>query len=57
MGTEQTLKAIAQLIKGESSFWINKEKLCDTHFNWQNDCFVASVSESLIDTISNYIKN
>jgi putative transposase len=57
MGMDQTLKDLAQLIKGESSFWINKEKLCNSHFNWQNDYFVASVSESLIDKTRNYIKN
>jgi putative transposase len=55
LGIEQTLKDLAQLIKGESSFWINKNKLCESHFNWQNDYFV--VSESLIDSTRNYIKN
>jgi REP element-mobilizing transposase RayT len=57
MGIEQTIKDMAQLIKGESSFWINKENLCKTHFNWQSDYFVASVSESMIDITRNYIKN
>jgi REP element-mobilizing transposase RayT len=57
LGVEQILKDLAQLIKGESSFWINKNKLCESHFNWQNDYFVVSVSESLIDSTRNYIKN
>jgi len=57
MGIEQTIKDIAQLLKGESSFWINKQKLCDGHFNWQNDYFAASVSESIIDITRDYIKN
>jgi putative transposase len=57
LGSEHTLKQIAQLLKGESSFWINKEKLCDKHFNWQDDYFVVAVSESKIKTIRNYIKN
>ncbi len=65
LGIDQTIKDIAQLIKGErqsprrrqSSFWINKQKLCKTQFNWQNDYFAASVSESMIDMTRNYIKN
>lgn len=31
--SEQTLSQIMQLIKGESSFWINKNKLCKDHFS------------------------
>jgi putative transposase len=27
LGTDQTIEKVMQLIKGESSFWINKEKL------------------------------
>ena len=57
LGVDQTIKEVVQLIKGESSFWINKEKLCRTKFEWQNDYFAASVSESLIDKTRNYIKN
>ncbi len=30
--------------------------LCKSQFNWQNDYFVASVSESMIDLTRNYIK-
>lgn len=56
MGVDQTIKDLAQLIKGESAFWINKQKLCIDQFNWQNDYFVASVSESMIDATRNYIK-
>src|SRR5689334_15068887 len=33
-GPEQTLKEIMQLIKGESSHWINKNKLCREKFAW-----------------------
>jgi|SRR3989339_1298326 len=47
LGADQTLKDIAQLIKGESSFWINKQKICGDKFYWQNDYFAASVSESI----------
>lgn len=46
LGTDQTLEKIMQLIKGESSFWINKNGLTKTHFAWQDEYFVASVSET-----------
>jgi putative transposase len=57
LGADQTLKQIMQLIKGESSHWINKNKLCREKFAWQDDYFVVSVSESLIDNVRDYIRN
>ena len=44
------------LIKGESSFWINKNKLSQEHFAWQDGYFAVSVSESKIELVRNYIK-
>ena len=32
LGTDQTIETIMRLIKGESSFWINKNNLCKTKF-------------------------
>jgi putative transposase len=46
-----------QLLKGESSFWINKHKLCKQKFEWQDDYFAVSVSESILDRVREYIKN
>ncbi|HRH46008.1 MAG TPA: IS200/IS605 family transposase [Pyrinomonadaceae bacterium] len=57
LGSEQTIKQIMQLIKGESSFWINKNNLCKQKFEWQNDYFAVSVSESAVDKVRNYIAN
>ena len=34
---EQTISKIAQLIKGESSHWINKNNLMTGKFIWQDD--------------------
>lgn len=45
-----------QLIKGESSFWINKNKLTKDHFAWQAEYFAVSVSESMIEIVRTYIK-
>lgn len=56
-GTDQSLEKIMQLIKGESSFWINKNKLTKTKFKWQEEYFVASVSESNLEAARKYIAN
>ena len=57
IGKEQTIAKIAQLIKGESANWINKNKLTDEPFIWQDGYFAVSVSESNLEIVSNYIKN
>ena len=56
LSPDQTLKQIMQLIKGESSFWINKNNLCREKFEWQDDYFVVSVSEIFVDDVRDYIK-
>lgn len=55
LGREQTISKIAQLIKGESSFWINQNKLTSEKFLWQDDYWAVGVSESHIEAVRNYI--
>lgn len=57
LGREQSIAKVAQLVKGESSFWINKNQLTNEQFIWQDDYFAVSVSESNLQTVINYIKN
>ena len=57
LGIDQTISNIMQLIKGESSFWINKEHLTKGKFEWQDEYYGVSVSESMIEKVRNYIKN
>lgn len=57
MDAEQHIAKLVRLIKGESSFWINKNKLCPEKFEWQDDYFAVSVSESGINKVREYIKN
>jgi len=57
LGGDQTIQKIMQLIKGESSHWINKNELVKGKFEWQDEFFAVSVSESMIDKVRNYIKN
>jgi len=57
LGKEQTIAKLTQLIKGESSFWINQNNLISEQFSWQDDYFAVSVSESQVPVVVNYIKN
>lgn len=57
LGGDQTLQKIMQLIKGESSHWINTNELVKGKFEWQDEFFAVSVSESMIEKVRNYIKN
>lgn len=55
--SDQTISKSAQLIKGESSFWINKNKLSKMKFEWQEEYMAMSVSESIVPKVREYIKN
>lgn len=57
LSSNQTIEKVVQLIKGESSFWINKNNLTSEKFQWQDEYFAVSISESMIDHVRNYIKN
>ena len=57
LGTNQTIEKTMQLIKGESSFWINKHRLCKSKFEWQDEYFAVSVSESVLENVRKYIAN
>jgi len=62
LGVDQTIEKVAQLLKGECSFWINQQEefrscLNGKKFGWQDEYFAVAVSESMIDKTRNYIKN
>ncbi|MDQ6845025.1 MAG: transposase [Bacteroidota bacterium] len=57
LGREQTIAKIAMLIKGESSFWINKQNFAKTKLEWQDEYIALSVSYSAIDKVRAYILN
>lgn len=57
LGKDQNIAKVSQLIKGESSFWINKNKLIPGQFAWQDDYFAISVSESEVKSVVDYIQN
>ncbi|MBV6420619.1 MAG: hypothetical protein DAHOPDDO_01876 [Ignavibacteriaceae bacterium] len=57
LGNDKTVSKVAQLIKGESSFWVNRNKLTIGKFEWQDDYISVSVSESVVDKVKEYINN
>ena len=57
LNAEQALSKVIQLIKGESSYWINKNKLSQGKFEWADEYFAVSVGESQINNVRDYIKN
>jgi len=57
LGVSQTIEKTVMLIKGESSFWINQNKFTKEKFEWQDEYFAVSVSESVINKVRDYIKN
>ncbi len=57
MRKDQTIEKIMQLIKGESSYWINKNQLIPEKFEWQDEYFAVSVSKSQISRVRKYIEN
>jgi putative transposase len=62
LNINQNVNEIMQLVKGESAFWINKNKelfpnLNGRKFEWQEGYYASSVSESALNHSRNYIKN
>jgi putative transposase len=58
LGPGQTIKEVAQQLKGESAFWFNnKSGFRTSRLEWQHDYFAVSVSESKVDVVRNYIDN
>ena len=57
MGPDQPMSKVMQLIKGESSYWINKQNLTSRRFEWQTEYFAISVSESIVGKVRDYIRN
>lgn len=54
---EQTMAKVMQLLKGESSYWINKQKVVSGKFEWADEYFAVSVSESQVERVRQYIRS
>jgi putative transposase len=57
IGPAQSIDKIMMLMKGESSYWVNKNKITKKKFEWQDEYFAVSVSESAVNRVREYIKN
>jgi len=57
LGGSQAVSEIMQKIKGESSFWINKNKLTRLKFGWQDDFYAVSLGIPQLDNLREYIRN
>ena len=52
----QSISKIMQLVKCDSSEWINKEKLTEQKFQWQNGYGAFSYSKSHLSVVARYIE-
>ncbi len=57
LNADQTIAKVMHLIKGESSFWINKKGIVKGRFEWADEYFAVSISESHLPGVREYIKN
>ena len=57
MSSDQNIATVVGLIKGESSFWANKNLSFTEKFGWQDDYFAVSIGESQLQILNNYIHN
>jgi REP element-mobilizing transposase RayT len=57
LNAELSISKLMQLIKGECSFWVNKNKMVKGLFEWADEYFAVSVSEDKLDIVREYINN
>ena len=54
---DQCMSTIAHLLKGESSHWVNAQKMFNGHFEWQDGYAAFSVSETDVNRVRRYIQD
>lgn len=52
---DSSISKVVQLLKGESSYWINRQGISKQKFEWQSDYYAASVSEPHLRTLQSYV--
>ena len=57
LGREQTISKVVMLIKGESSFWVNKQKLIKHNFEWQEEYGGFTIGVAQKEATIRYIRN
>ncbi len=56
LGGQQNISEVMQKIKGESSFWINKNRLTRLKFEWQDDYWAVSIGMNQLEILRVYIR-
>jgi putative transposase len=57
LSSDQNIATVMGLIKGESSFWGNRNLRWAEKFGWQDEYFSVSVSQSQLPILNRYIDN
>ena len=57
LNADMSIAKALQLLKGESAFWVNNQQLTVSKFEWADEYFAVSVSESILDKVRAYIDN
>lgn len=55
LGGEQNVAKVVKMIKGESSFWMNKNQKLRIKFEWADKYYAVSIGESQVEKVKNYI--
>jgi putative transposase len=56
MACDQNIAQIMKLLKGDSSHFANSQSLFEIDFEWADDYYAVSVSQSHVEIVRNYIK-
>ena len=56
LACDQTIAQVIAWLKGESARYINEHKITETFFDWADDYYAVSVSQSNVETVRNYLK-
>jgi REP element-mobilizing transposase RayT len=57
LACDQTIAQVMKMLKGESSHFASEAKMFEVEFDWADDYYAVSVSQSNVETVRSYIKN
>jgi putative transposase len=57
LNADMSIAKTLNLLKGESAHWINKNAIINKRFEWADEYFAVSVSESIVPKVRRYILN
>jgi putative transposase len=57
LNAQKSIAEVIKQVKGSSSHWMNELRLTEQIFSWQTGYAAYSVSESVMETVFQYIKN